>query len=160
MFVNSIPDWLVEQERKKSPSIFLLEWVSIFAIAWLFWTCLFFQFHVSVSSVAASAAVSTLYACGFVYIRLFKETGCKKCKNPLPFSREEIGRRYVHNEERCVEIEHGGVEWSEHFIDIYSRVYRVEIVRFRCRRCRSVWDEREQSPASDYKLVRTIDLKD
>lgn len=155
----SLLDWLVEQERKKSPSIFLMEWISIFAIACVFWTWLFFRFHTSSASVLASVAVSALYACAFVYLRLFRETGCRKCGSRLPFSRQEVGRRYLHDGERCIEIEHGGVEWEEHYIDIYARVYRVEMVKYRCLRCHAVWEQIEQSPASEYELVRTLDLK-
>jgi hypothetical protein len=59
-----------------------------------------------------------------------------------------------------VEIEHGGVEWTEHYIDIYSRIYRIEIVRYRGRRCRRVWEEQETAPISDFRLVRTINLKE
>jgi len=109
--------------------------------------------------VTAAAAVASVYASGLVYLRLIKETGCKKCKSLLPLSREEIAHRHVHDEEHCLEIEHGGVEWDQHFIDLYTRIYRVEVVRFRCRRCHTTWDEVEQFPITDYKLVRTIDLK-
>lgn len=159
MIVTSIHDWLAEQEHRKNHAIFLLEWLAIFTLAWLFWTCVLFELHVSASSITTAAAISTIYASAFVYIRLYKESACKKCNSPLLFNREEIGRRYVHNEEQCVEIEHGGVEWMEHYIDIYSRLYRVEVIRFRCRRCHTVWEKTEQSPVSDYQLVRTIDLK-
>ncbi len=125
MIVTSIHDWLAEQEHRKNHAIFLLEWLAIFTLAWLFWTCVLFELHVSASSITTAAAISTIYASAFVYIRLYKESACKKCNSPLLFNREEIGRRYVHNEEQCVEIEHGGVEWMEHYIDIYSRLYRV-----------------------------------
>jgi hypothetical protein len=101
-----------------------------------------------------------LYACGFVYLRAFPITSCKRCRSLLPLIRQEIDRRHVHDEERCLEIERGGEDYWQHFIDIYNRVYRVEIVRFRCRKCHRVWDEEEQSPASKFRFVRTITVKD
>ncbi len=154
---DSTPDWLTEHE--KNYSVFLLEWLAIFAGAWLFWTCVFFELHVSTSSVVTAAAISALYACLLVFPRLFQETGCKKCNSLVPLVREEIGRRRLRNEEKCVEVEHGGPEWMEHWIDIYSGIHQVEIVRYRCRRCGAVWDELGRSPASHYKHVRTINLR-
>jgi hypothetical protein len=160
MIFNSIPDWLIEQEHKKKPSIFLLEWVSTFAFAFLFWIILFTELEYSSRSVTAAATISSLYACGFVYLRIFPITRCKKCHSLLPLVRQEIGRRHIHDEEKCLEIERGGVEYWGHFIDIYNRIYRTDIVRFRCRRCKAVWEEVEQSPASKYRFVRSIKVKD
>ncbi len=160
MIVASFRDWLVEQEHRKSPAVFLLEWLSIFVVTLLFWTIVFFQMRVSVASMSLAAAVASVYASGFVYIRLLKLTACKKCSSPLLFSRQEIGSRYVREVEKCLELEHGGEEWYEHFIDIYTRKYRVEVVKYRCRRCRATWEEVIELPASDYRWVRTIKLKD
>ncbi len=160
MFVTPFRDWLVEQERKRRPPIFLLEWLSIFTVSLLFWVILLLEIRSSVWSLAAAAAISSVYASGFVYIRLLKLTTCEKCKSPLALSQQVIGRRYVHEEEKCLEIEHGGEEWYGHFIDLYSRRYRVEIVKHRCRWCRSVWESATIEPVGDYVLVRTIELKD
>ena len=160
MDFNSIPDWLKEQEHKKSHSIFLLEWVSTFAFAFLFWYFLFLALENSFRSISAAATMSALYACGFVYLRIYPITRCKKCTSLLPLVRKEIGRRYIHDEEKCLEIEHGGEDYWRHFIDLYCRVYRVDIVRFRCRRCKAEWDEMEQASASEYRFVRTIEVKD
>ncbi len=159
MIVISIRDWLAEQEHKKHPFVFLLEWFSIFAFGLLFWTIVFFEIHTSIGSVAAAAAVSFVYASGLVYLRLLQLTACKKCNSPLAFSQEEIGRRHIRDTEKCVEIERGGDEWYEHFIDLYSRRTRLELVKYRCRRCHAIWEEVKEFPLTDYELVRTIDLK-
>ena len=159
MVFKSIPDWLKEQEQKNH-SFFLLEWISTFAFALVFWITLFFKLEISFWSIAAAATTSALYASGFIYLRAFPITRCKKCNSMLPLVREEISRRRIHDEERCLEIERGGEDYYQHFIDIYNRIYHVEIVRFRCRRCHRAWDEVEQSPASKYRFVRTITVKD
>jgi hypothetical protein len=160
MLVTPFWDWLIEQEQKRRPLIFLLEWAFIFALAFLFWLILFREIPALAWPVAASAAISSLYASCFVYVRLLRLTTCRKCSSPLAFSQEAIGHRYVHEVERCLEIEHGGEEWYGHFIDLYSRRYRVDVVKYRCRRCHAVWEEETEVPASDYVLVRTIELKD
>jgi len=160
MLITPFRDWLVEQENRRGPLFFLLEWLMIFAIALAFWVTLLLEIHSSLWSVAAAAAVSSLYASGFVYIRLLRLSACRKCHTPLALSQQEIGRRYVHEMEKCLEIERGGEEWYGHFIDLYSRQYRVEIVKYRCRRCNRVWEKITEEPAADYELVRTIDIKD
>jgi hypothetical protein len=137
-----------------------LEWISTFAAAFLFWNFLFYELINSYMSAPAAAAVSALYACGLVYSRLYPVTRCRKCSSLLPLVREEISRRHVHDEEKCVETERGGVEYGEHFIDLYNRVYQVDIVKFRCVKCKATWEEVEHSPASDYRFVRTITVKD
>lgn len=160
MIFDSISDWLLEQEHKKKPAVFLLEWFFTFAFAVTFWTVLFYEFEASIRSTAVAATISVLYACGFVYLRLLPLTRCKKCNSPLPLARKEIGRRHIHDEEKCLEIEHGGEEYWGHFIDLYHRIYRMDIVKFRCRRCHAMWEEVEQVPASGFRLVRTINVKD
>jgi membrane protein implicated in regulation of membrane protease activity len=160
MFVTPFRDWLGEQERKGRPLTFLLEWLSIFAVALLFWIVLFLEVGTSFWSLAAAAALSSVYASGFVYVRLLQLTTCEKCKSPLALSQQVIGKRTVHQEEKCLEIEHGGEEWYGHFIDLYSRQYRVEIVKYRCRWCHSIWERVTIEPVDDYVLVRTIELKD
>jgi hypothetical protein len=107
MILKSIPDWLKEQEQKNH-SVFLMEWMSTFAFALVFWTALFFKLEISLWTAAAAAATSALYACVFVYLRLFPITRCKKCSSLLPLVRDEISRRCIHDEERCLEIERGG----------------------------------------------------
>jgi hypothetical protein len=157
---NLIPDWLTEQERKKNPSIFLLEWLSAFAVTFPFWTFLFFKLENSFRLIPAAAAISALYACGFVYLRIYPVTHCKKCTSLLPLVKVEIGRRHIHDEEKCKEIERGGEDYWQHFIDLYNRIYRVDIVKFRCLRCKAVWEEVEQNPVSKYRFIRTITVKD
>ena len=160
MMFKSVSDWLLEQEHKKKPAIFLLEWLSIFVFAELFWAFLFHELETSIRFAVVATAISMLYACGFVYIRLFPLTKCKKCSSLLPLVREEVSRRHAREMETCLEIEHGGEEYWGHFIDLYYRIFRVDIVRFRCRRCHAVWDEMERVPAADYKMIRRINIKD
>ena len=160
MVFNLILDWLTEQERKKVPSIFLLEWMSIFAVTSLFWNVVFFKLANSFRLIPAAAALSAVYACGFVYPRIHLLTRCKKCNSPLPLLRQEIYRRHLHDEEKYREIERGGEDYEAHFIDLYNRIYRVDMVRFRCRRCHRMWDEVEHSPASKLRFIRTITVKD
>ncbi len=160
MIVTPIGDWLVEQEHKKRPFVFVLEWLSVFALSLLFWTIAFFEVRTSLLSVAAAVMVSSVYACSFIYLRVLQLTACTKCNSPLAFSRQEIGRRHVRDAEKCLEIEHGGDEWYEHFIDLYSRRMRLDIVKFHCRRCHATWEEVKEFPLTDYQLVRTINLKD
>ena len=156
MIFHSLPEWLREQEQKKNRSIFLLEWILAFACALLFWIVLFLKLEKTIGSIAAAALISTIYACGFVYVRLHPLTNCNKCHTLLPLVRKEIDRRHLRDEEKCVEIVRGGEEYWGHFIEIYNRVYRVEMVRFRCVKCKAVWDEVEHLPASKYKYVRTM----
>jgi hypothetical protein len=154
----SIPDWLLEQEQKRKPFIFFLEWVFTFTMAWFFWTAIFSELQGNYPSAVAVAAVSAFYGSALVYLRLLKVTGCKKCNSFLPLLSNEIQRRHVRNEERMHEVEYGGEAWMEHLVHLYVRLYHVDIVKFRCRKCHAVWQETEQLPASDYKLVRTIDM--
>jgi hypothetical protein len=143
---------------RKKPAIFLVEWVLVFTLAWCFWNVLLFKLQGSFPSLAAVGAISVFYSSAFVYLRLLKESGCKKCHSLLPFLCQEIGRRHVRDEELILEVEHGGEAWTRHYLDLYVRTYRVEIVRFRCRRCHAVWDETQSVRAPDNRLVRTIDL--
>ena len=160
MVSTTFRDWLAEQEEKKGPLAFLLEWLVVFACALLFWSLLILSVRPSVWSLGVSVAVSSVYASGSVYVRLLKAKACRKCHIPLVLSQEILGRRHVRDEERCFEIEHGGEEWYGHFIDLYSRRYRIEIFKYHCRRCNAVWDETTVMPDSDYELIRTIDVKD
>ena len=160
MMHPSISRWLSEREHKPQSLIFLFEWLSTFALAWLFWLLLFHELEVSVRSTAAATSLAALYACVFVYFRLFPVTRCTKCRSLLPLIREEIGRRSTHEEEMSLKIERGGEEYWGHFIDIYHRIYTVDIVKFRCTRCGAVWETVEHVPESDYRLVRTIKVKD
>ena len=159
MLITPFRDWLSEQEHKRGPLFFLLEWLTMFAIALGFWAILLLEIHTSPWTVAAAVAISSLYASAFLYIRLLGRSACRKCHSPVDFSQQEIGRRHIQDRERCLEIERGGEEWYGHFIDLYTRHYRIEIVKYRCRRCNRVWEQSIEEPAGDYKLVRTIDLK-
>ena len=160
MLITPFRDWLVEQEHKRGPLFLLLEWLIIFATALSFWTILLLEIHNSPRSLVAAAAISSVYASAFLYIRLRGRSACRKCRSPLAFSQQEIHRRYVQDRERILEIERGGEEWYGHFIDLYSRNYRIEIVKYRCRRCNRVWEQSIEEPAGDYELVRTINVKD
>ncbi len=50
MIFKSISDWLLEQEHKKKPATFLLEWLSIFVFASFFGAFLFQDLETSVRS--------------------------------------------------------------------------------------------------------------
>jgi hypothetical protein len=160
MVVSSFRDWLAEQERKRGSLVFLLEWLGVFLCALFFWTILILEIRPSVWSLAPAAAISSVYASGTVYVRLLKATACRKCHSSLAFSQEIVGRRHVRDVEKCVEIERGGQQWYGHFIDLYARRYRIEIIKYRCRRCHAIWEETTAVPDSDYELIRTIDVKD
>jgi hypothetical protein len=160
MFVSPFRDWLAEQERRRRPDIFLIEWLLVFALALLFWAVLFLAIGTTVWSVVAAVAVSSLYASGFVYVRLLEQDTCGRCGSPLALTQQVIGRRYLHEVEKCLEIERGGEEWYGHFIDLYARRFRVEVVKYRCRRCGSVWEKVTLEPLCDFELVRTIPIKD
>jgi hypothetical protein len=160
MLVTPFRDWLAEQERRRGLLFFLLEWLMIFAAALAFWTVLLLQIHRSTWSVAAAAAISSLYASFSIYIRFLRLSVCRKCHSPLALTQRVIGHRYVQERERCLEIERGGQEWYGHFIDLYTRHYRVEVVKYRCRRCNRVWEQSTEEPAGNYELVRTIEVKD
>lgn len=160
MLISPFQDWLAEQETKRGPLFYLFEWLVIFTIALLFWTILIEELRRSAWNLAAAAAVSSLYASFVIYPRLFRLSACSKCHSPLAITRQEVGRRHVSDTERCVEILHGGEEWYGHFIDLYTRPYRVEIIKYRCRHCGHVWERLTEEPGGKYILVRTIDVKD
>ena len=157
---TSLTTWLTEQELKNNHSAFLFEWIFTFTLAFLFWSLLFFKIEDSFMSVETAAAMSILYASCLVYVRLFPMTGCKKCSSLLPLIRKEIGRRHIQDEDRCVEIEYGSEAYCRHYIDQFNRTYRVDKVRFRCRRCKRDWEEIVQYPVSNYQYLRTIDFSD
>ena len=160
MLITPFKDWLAEQEHKRPPLIFLLEWLLVFALAMPFWVVLLLEIRNSPWLIAGAAAFSSLYASAFVYVRLMGLAACRKCRAPLALTEQELGRRPVHEEERCLEIEHGGEEWYGHYVDLYARRYRVEIVKYRCRWCKSVWEQRMAIPADEYTLIRTIEVED
>ncbi len=151
--------WLTIQEHRKHHTIFLVEWLSLFAMAWLFWSVMFFGAPGSIPPGLAATLVSALYATCLVYGRLLRATGCKKCSSPMPFMRRETGRRHLPEEEKCVEIEYGGEMWEQHFVHVYCQISRMDIVTYRCRNCDQMWEEKVELPGSGYKLVRRIDLK-
>ena len=155
---NQFQDWLTIQEHKKNHSIFLMEWLSIFTMAWFFWSLMFFGAPGSVPPGLAATLISLLYATCLVYGRLLHATGCRKCASPLPFMRQEIGRRHLRDAEKCVECEYGGEGWDQHFVHVYCKVSRSDVVTFRCIHCDQVWEEKVELPGSGYQLVRRIDL--
>lgn len=160
MLVRPFRDWLVEQENRRGPLFFLLEWLILFAIALVFWSILLFEVQGLPWSLVAGAAVASVYASGTVYLRVLGFRKCRKCRSSLAISGQELSRRHVRDVERCLEIERGGEEWYGHFLDLYSRRSRIEIVKYRCRRCNRTWEQTTEEPDGDYKLVRTIELKD
>lgn len=154
---NPFQNWLEIQERKRNHTFFIAEWLSIFLIAWLFWCVLFFGAPGSVPPGLAATLIAGLYASAIVYGRLMAVTGCRKCSCPLPFMRQEIGRRHLRDEEHCVEIAYGGEEWGQHMIQVYCKICRADIVSFRCRRCNQMWEEKVELPGTGYRLVRRVD---
>ena len=150
-------DWLTIQEYKKASSIFLIEWIALFVMAWMFWSTMFFWAPGSVPPGQAAAIVAALYATALVYGRLLRVTGCRKCNNPLPFMRREVGRWHLRDHEHCIEVEYGGEEYGTHFVHVYSKVVRADIVTYRCRKCDQAWEERVELPSAGYKFVRRID---
>ena len=155
---KSIWNWFVSQEQRKNPAVFLVEWVLIFLPAGFFWSVVLYKLQGSHPSLTIVGAISAFYGSAFVYLRLLTETGCKKCRSPLPLLSQEISRRPVREEELIIETEHGGEAWTRHYLNLYVRTYRVEIARFRCRRCHAVWEETQRRSAPGARLSRTIDL--
>ncbi len=131
----------------------------MFALAWMFWSVMFWAAPGSVPPVLAATVISALYATCMVYGRVLRATGCRKCSSPLPFVRREIARRHLPEEEDCTEVEYGGVEWDMHLVQVYCRTRRQDIVTYRCRRCNQVWEEKVDLPGSRYRLVKRMDLK-
>jgi len=153
-------DWLTIQEHRKTPSIFLVEWLTIFAVAWLFWSVMFFWAPGStIPPGLAATLVSGLYATCLIYGRLLKATGCRKCPSPLPFLRREIGRRHLRDQEQCIELEYGGEEWDQRSVHVYCKISRTDVVTYRCRKCDQIWDEKIELPGSGYKLIRSMHVK-
>ncbi len=114
MLITPFRDWLVEQEDKRGPLFFLLEWLMIFAAALAFWISVLLQIHSLPWSAVEAAAASSVYAAAFIYLRLCGRSACRTCHSPLALSQQEMGRRHIQDRERCVEIERGGEEWYGH----------------------------------------------
>jgi hypothetical protein len=150
--------WLTLQERQKNHSFFIVEWVSIFTIAWLFWSLMFFSVPGSLPPWQTATIIAALYASCVVYGRVLRLTGCRKCGSPLPLLRQEIGRRHTRDQEHRVEREYGGPQWDRHFVDVYCRVQRNDIVTYRCSKCDQIWEEKIELPGSNYKFLGRMDL--
>ncbi len=153
-------EWLKILEYRKNRFIFVVEWLSMFTIAWLFWSVLFFGAPGSVRPGLAAALMAFLYATCIVYDRLYRATGCRKCASPLPLLRKEVGRRHLRDEEHCMEVQYGAEEYGEKVIDIYRKVTRADMVTYRCRRCGASWEERVELRGSGYQLVHRGDRKE
>ncbi|HEX8991240.1 MAG TPA: hypothetical protein VF784_06145, partial [Anaerolineales bacterium] len=97
-------EWLKILEHGKNRSVFLVEWLAMFAIAWLFWSVVFFGASGSLRPALAAALMAFLYATCIVYGRLMRATGCWKCSSPLPLLRKEVGRRRLRDEEHCMQV--------------------------------------------------------
>ncbi len=134
--------------------MFPLEWLVLFAIAWLFWSLMFWAAPGSMPPRIAALAVSALYATCLIYGRLLRATGCGKCSSPLPFLRQEVGRHHMPDEEDCIEVQYGAEEYGDIIMNVYCRVVRTDMVTYRCRSCGQKWQERVQLPGHDYQLVR------
>lgn len=159
MSKNPFQSWLSVQERRRSHIVFLVEWISIFAIAWLFWSFMFRLAPGSVAPGTAALAIAALYATSVIYGRLLRATGCRKCANPLPFLRAEVGRHRLPDQEDCLEVQYGAEEYGQELMQVYCRVVRTDMVTYHCRRCGQMWEERVQLPGPGYQLVRRIDKR-
>lgn len=151
--------WLAIQERRRSSIIFLVEWLALFASAWMFWWVMFWAAPGSLSPRIAATAVSALYATALIYGRVLRATGCKRCSSPMPFLRKEIGRRQLPDQEDCIEIEYGGEDFGLTTMQTYCQIVRSEMVTCQCSHCGQMWEERVQLPGSGYQLVRRTDIE-
>jgi hypothetical protein len=158
MSKSPFEQWLSTQEYKRSYLIFLVEWLAIFGIAWLFWSVMFLFAPGSVAPGLAATLVSVLYATCLLYGRLLRVTGCKKCANPMPFMRREMGRRHMRDREDCVEMEYGREEWGRHYVRLDCKLVRTDVVTYRCRKCDQAWEEKIELPGSGYKTVGRRDI--
>ncbi len=159
MSKNPFQSWLSVQERRRTHLIFLVEWLSMFAIAWFFWYILFRLAPGSIPPRTAAIAVSALYATAVIYGRLLRATGCRRCANPLPFLRVEVGRHRLPDQEDCIEVQYGAEEYGQELIQVYCQVVRADMVTYRCRSCGQMWEERVEHPGQGYQLVRRADRK-
>ena len=154
---NPFQSWLAVQERRRSYLMFLLEWLALFAMAWMFWSVMFWAAPGSMPPRVAAIAVSVLYATCLIYGRLLRATGCRKCSSASPFVRQEVGRRRLPDQEDCMEVQYGAEEYGQETMQVYSRVVRAEMVTYRCRDCGQLWQERVELPGPGYQLVRRVD---
>ena len=154
---NPFQSWLAVQERRRSYLMFLLEWLALFAMAWMFWSVMFWAAPGSMPPRVAAIAVSALYATCLIYGRLLRATGCRKCSSASPFVRQEVGRRRLPDQEDCMEVQYGAEEYGQETMQVYSRVVRAEMVTYRCRDCGQLWQERVELPGPGYQLVRRVD---
>jgi hypothetical protein len=145
--------WLAVQERRKSTIVFLVEWTAIFAIAWMFWSVMFWRAPGSIPPNAAAIAVSALYATIALYGRVLRATGCRRCSSPLPFLRKEVGRHRLPDQEDCIELQYGAEEYGMTLNQTYCRVLRTDMITYQCRHCGQMWEEKVQLPGSGYQLI-------
>ncbi len=157
MSKSPFENWLQILEYRKNHLIFLVEWLVIFAIAWIFWTVIFIAAPGSAPAGLIATLVALLYATSIVYGRMMKTTGCRKCASPWPLVRKEMGRRHMRDEEHCIEVEYGGEEYGQHLVQVYCKVIRADMVTYSCRQCGQTWEERVELPGTGYKMVRRID---
>ncbi len=155
MSKSPFQSWLAVQERRRSHLTFLVEWLAMFALAWFFWSVMFWAAPgSSMPPKIAALAVSALYATCLIYGRLLRATGCHKCSSPLPFMRQEVGRHRMPDQEDCIEVQYGAEEYGEVHLQVYCRVVCSDMVTYRCRSCGQKWQERVQLPGPDYQLAR------
>lgn len=151
--------WLAVLERRKSGLMFLVEWSALFALAWMFWSVMFWAAPGIMSPKVAAIAVSALYATAMIYGRVLHATGCKRCSSPLPFLRKEIGRRRLPDQEDCMEVQYGAEEYGQVMVQDYYRVVRSDMVTYRCRTCGQMWEERIELPGTQYQPVHRTTSK-
>ncbi len=157
MSKSPFENWLRLLEHRKNHLIFLVEWLAIFAIAWMFWTVIFTAAPGSAPAGLIATLVALLYSTLIVYGRMMKTTGCRKCGSPWPLMRKEMGRKHLRDEEHCIEVEYGGEEYGQHLVQVYCKVIRADMVTYSCRHCGQMWEERVELPSIGYKIVRRID---
>ncbi len=159
MSKSPFQSWLAVLERRWSLTVFLVEWLALFAIAWLFWSVMFWAAPGSIPPRTAAIAISGLYATIALYGRVLRTTGCRRCTSPLPFLRQEVGRRHLPDQEDCTELEYGGEEYGMILMQVYCRVIRADMVTYQCRHCGQMWEERVQLSSPGYHLVRRTEIR-
>jgi hypothetical protein len=160
MTYHSIADWFTEREQKMKPLAFMIEWVFMFILALMACALFFFSQGKLAETAMVSTAISALLACVFVYVRMFKATGCDKCGSPLPLLREEVDRKHIRDARKFLELARSWSQGPASMADIYSKICRIEKVRFRCKRCKHEWAEEQQTSLSMYRFHHSINLND
>ena len=151
MPLHALFDWLAETERKHQ-SVFFLEWI---ALQFLFYQGLSIMLQQSWASFEISnvkdliiVGVSALISIVIISQRNRNVTGCVRCL-VLPNLRQELERKYINHEERFYEMQDEG-SGATYF---YAKTFRIDRVKFRCKRCGVEWSEMQATSASPYRRV-------